>query len=54
MSQQAEYDATGYRARLTEFANRLALKHPDLKLLLDHPGDSESSQSRLACSPSIP
>lgn len=37
MSQQAEYDATEYRAQLTEFANRLALKHPDLNLLRGHP-----------------
>lgn len=37
MSQRDEYDAGEYRARLTAFANRLALKRPDLSLLRGHP-----------------
>jgi hypothetical protein len=37
MSQQVEYDAAEYQARTIEFANRLALKRPDLNLLRGHP-----------------
>ena len=36
-SQQATYDAAEYQTRLTEFANQLALKRPDLRLLRGHP-----------------
>lgn len=37
MIQRVEYDAAEYQARMTEFANRLALKRPDLNLLRGHP-----------------
>ena len=36
-TQQANYNAEEYQTRLTEFANRLALKRPDLSLLRGHP-----------------
>lgn len=37
MVQQSQLDEAEYKARLTEFANRLALKRPDLSLLRSHP-----------------
>jgi hypothetical protein len=37
MSQQVEYNAAEYQARMTEFANRLALNRPDHNLLRGHP-----------------
>lgn len=40
MSQQAEYDAAEYQARLTALANRLVLKRPDSACSAAIPGGS--------------